>query len=109
MLSVIEDHKDAFVFEDNLDEANDICVAQFAAQAHLTDGTLRDACIANLFTLLVGLELFDGHLMTLAGLFSRGQGPADSLVYSSICTARNETHNAVAFCDAGFGLVGVAA
>mgnify|MGYP005989068821 CR=1 FL=1 len=109
VLGVVEYHKDALVFEDDLDETNDIGVAQFAAQAHLADGTLGDARIANLFTLLVGLELFDSHLMTLARLLSRGQSPTHGLVHPSICTTADEAHNSIAFCDAGFGLVGVAA
>lgn len=109
VLGIVEYHKDALVFENDLDETNDISVAQLAAQAHLTDGTLRNARIANLFTLLVGLELFDSHFMTLARLFSRGQGPTHGLVHSSICTTADEAHNSITFCDAGFGLVGVAA
>lgn len=36
-------------------------MSEFGAEAHLTDGTLRNARVADLLALLIWLELFNGH------------------------------------------------
>jgi hypothetical protein len=53
MLGVFEDHEDAFVFQDNFYEPDDIHMAQFRTEGHLSDGRLRDACILNLLAFLI--------------------------------------------------------
>jgi hypothetical protein len=104
MFCVLKDHEDALVLEDSFDIAYDALVTKLAAEAHLTDGTLGDAGIANLLALLVGLELLDGYLgaerMVCADL-----EPTDGLVDAAICSAANKTDDTVAFGDTSLGLV----
>jgi len=53
MLGVLEHHEDTFVFQDNLDELDDIRVTQLRAQGHFSDRGLRDAGVLDLFAFLV--------------------------------------------------------
>lgn len=99
MFGILKDHKDALVLEHNLTEANDISVVELTAKAHLTNSTLRDARVADLLTLLVGLELFDGELANGLAV------AADGLVDASIGTRADEPDDTVAVCDADLGLI----
>lgn len=109
MFGVVKYHEDAFVFEDNLYQANDVGVIQLAAEAHLSYSTLGDACVTNLFTFLVGLELFDGDLVShghrRAVCACDDIGAVDSLVHAAVRTTTNESHDAVSLRDTNFGLV----
>jgi hypothetical protein len=96
---ILKDHKDALVLEHNLTKTNDIVVVKFAAQAHLTDSTLRDARVADLLAFLVRLELLDGEL---ANGFSIA---TDRLVNTSIGTGADETNDAIPICNPDFGLI----
>jgi hypothetical protein len=72
---------------------------KFAAKAHLTDRTLRDARVANLFTFLVGLKLLDSEFTDRLAI------PANSLVNPSIGTRADEANDAVTICNSNFGLI----
>lgn len=72
VLGVLENHEDALVLEERFHEADDVVVAKFAAEAHFTNGTLRNTRVADLLALLVGLELLDGYLLAGGGTARRG-------------------------------------
>ena len=38
VFAVFEDHEDAFVFEDGFDQVDHICVGEFGAEGHFSDG-----------------------------------------------------------------------
>ena len=56
MLGVLENHEDAFVFENDLDQIDDVWVGKFGTQSHLTTSGLRYASVLDHFTFLVWLE-----------------------------------------------------
>lgn len=99
MFGILKDHEYALVLEHNLTETNDISVVELTAETHLTNSTLRDARVADLLSLLVGLELFDGELADGLAV------AADGLVDASIGTRADEADDAVAVCDADLGLI----
>ena len=109
VLGVLKDHEDALVLEQRLHQANDVGMAQLRAETHLADGRLRDARVADLLALLVGLELLDGDLddgfrPVLGGL--QGGGAARrGLVDAAVGAAADEADDAVALGDAGLGLI----
>ena len=115
VLGVLEDHEDALVLEDGLDEAHDVGVAQLGAQAHLADGRLRDARVANQLALLIGLELLDSDVADRPGVrvardhALEGDGPRSRLVDAAVGSTANEADDAVALRDARLGLVARAA
>ena len=53
MLGVLKHHVDTFVFQDNLNQLDDIGMTKFGAQCHLTDSGLRYSGILDLLALLV--------------------------------------------------------
>lgn len=109
MLSIVKDHKDALVLENDFDESNDIGVIEFAAQAHLANGTLRDSSIADLLALLVRLKFLDGDFVAgrtrRSFAASSNAGAAYSLVDTAIGSTADESDDAISFSDTCFWLV----
>lgn len=98
MFGVLEYHEDALVLKDNLNEPNNIGMAQLGAQRHLTDSRLRDTSILNLLALLVRLKLLDSELPDLSMA-------TDSFVNSSISSTANEANDLILVNHADFTLV----
>ena len=92
VFGVLEDHEDALVLEDDLDQLDDVLVVELGAQSHLADGRLGDARVGDLLPLLIGLELLDSEL---AGSAMAAQG----LVHSAIRPTTNEAYNFVSVGD----------
>lgn len=99
MFGILKDHKNALVFKHNLTQADNISMVELTAKTHLTNSTLRDARVADLLPLFIGLELFDGKLADGLAV------AADSLVDASIGTRADEADDTVAICDADLGLI----
>lgn len=53
MLGVLEDHEDAFVFENDFDETNHVHVTQLGTEGHFPDCRLGDSCVLDLLAFLV--------------------------------------------------------
>lgn len=98
MLGILENHEDAFVLQDDLDEPDHIDMAQFRAQRHLPHSRLRDASILDLLTLLVWLELLDRELSNLTMA-------ADGFVDTSISSTTDEADDLVLVYHTNFTLV----
>lgn len=98
VLRILKDHEDTLVFEENLDELDNVGMPQLAAQRHLADGALRDAGVGNLLAFLIGLELLDGEFADLALT-------AEGLIDASIGTTANETNDSESLGNSDFGLV----
>lgn len=120
VLGILKHHEDALVFENDFHQPDDVWVSELAAEAHLTDGALGNARVADLLALLVRLELFDGHLYRgwsrvggwreAAGCPDNGDalgiaGSAYRFVNTAVCSTADETNDAVAFGDTRLGLV----
>lgn len=56
VLRVLEDHEDALVLEDDLDELDHIGMRQLRTKGHLPDGGLGETRVLDQLTLLVGFE-----------------------------------------------------
>ena len=57
VLCILEDHINAFILQYDLDEFDNIDMAQLGAQCHLTHSGLRNTGVMDLLALFIGLEL----------------------------------------------------
>lgn len=64
VFAVFEDHEDAFFFEDDLDEVDEVRVGEFGAEGYFTNGGLGEARVLNCFAFFVGFEFLDGEDFT---------------------------------------------
>jgi hypothetical protein len=53
VLGILEDHEDAFVFEDDLNQADYVRVRELGAERHFPDGGLGDSRVLDLFAFFV--------------------------------------------------------
>lgn len=67
MFRVLEDHEDAFVFEDDFNQLDDVRMIQLRAQGHFSDRGLGKARVLNQLALLIGFEP--------GGVSERGRSP----------------------------------
>jgi len=58
VVGVLEDHEDAFAFQDYFYEMDEAWVGELGAEGHFADGGLGDAGVLE-FAFFVGFELFD--------------------------------------------------
>lgn len=110
MFTVLEDHEDTFVFENNLDQVNEVGMRKLSTQRHLTDSGLRQASVLDVvafllwFELLYGVELFSSRWTS-----SISFGISfNCFVDSTICSTADEANNMVLLVDLGLGRVAVA-
>jgi hypothetical protein len=92
MLSILEDHEDTFVLQNDLDQPDDVDMAELRAKSHLSDRRLGNACVLDLLAFFIWFEFLDGKLSYLAMT-------ADSLVHSSIGTTTDESDDLVPVID----------
>lgn len=100
VLGVLKDHEDGFILQDDLVQADDVGVAELAAERHLAHGGLRDARVGDDLALLVGLELLDGKLGPAVRLSAESR-----FVDAAIGTGADEADDFVAVDYTYFGLV----
>ena len=98
MLRILKDHIDAFILQYDLNELDNINMAQFGAQRHLSHGRLRNASVVNLLTLLIGLELLYCEFPGLAKTACR-------FVNSTISATTDEPDDLVPVNDSDLALV----
>ena len=97
VLAVLKDHEDAFVFENNFDQMNEVRMREFGAQRHLTNSRLREASVLDIITFLLRLELLDRiEFFASCRACSVSLGVTlDRFVDSAISTTADEPYNVI--------------
>jgi hypothetical protein len=103
MFAVLEDHVDTFVFENDLDQVDEIGVGQFRAKGYFTDGGLGEASVLDCLSFFVGLEFFDGEDLPW-GRARRSWtctvtwfGPSNRFIDTSVGATADEAHDLIVF------------
>lgn len=105
VFTVLKDHEDAFLFEDNFDEMDQVRVGELRAESDFADGGLGKAGVLQRLALLVGLKLLDGEELGWRRVGGGSSVASLGLVDTAVGAAADEADDAILVVD--FGPAGV--